>query len=60
MIYTLLPSNGRKYLEPDFRDVLDEYHSFEPGSEEREAFVERRQALTTAIFRVRIWFDQKL
>lgn len=59
VIYTLLPSNGRNYLEPDFRDVIDEYLSFEPGSEKREEFVESRQALTTAIYRVRLWCHLK-
>ena len=40
----------------DFRDVVGEYLSYEPGSEEREAFVERRQALTKAIYKVHFRF----
>lgn len=53
VIYTLLPSKERKYLEPDFCDVVEEYLSFEPESKERQMFVERRVALTEAIWAVR-------
>jgi len=49
-IYTLLPSKERKYLEPDFCDVVEEYLSLEPESKERQMFVERRLALTEAIW----------
>jgi len=53
VIYTLLPSNGKKYLEPDFCDVVEEYLSYKPGSEERRMFVKRRRSLTKAIIKVR-------
>ncbi|KLO19528.1 hypothetical protein SCHPADRAFT_992770 [Schizopora paradoxa] len=49
-IRTLLPSDNQKYLESDFCDVAEEYLSYEPGSEEQQEFVERRQELTEDLY----------
>lgn len=51
-IYELAPSDRRKYVVKDFKDVVEAYLATKSQSSERSRFVEERKAIKAAAIRV--------